>query len=204
MKKIRCLIIALACIGLLTADVLAQTNAQAKFDKLIPGQTDLKQIEKIFGETKSKERIIDWWGKYSNSGEFEASVNSRNYEANEDSTAGLVKRTLYKLEYEKLGFTLRVFDNPWQLYSVETTNSDITIKDTKIGDPLTKIESVFGKPSWQTVASTELWSAVYRKQGLEFKFERDKNSPKFPMKLVEKPVVVSIKLSDSKVSFVSY
>ena len=155
--------------GLFSTIGKAQANLQAKFDALILRQTNLAQIEKLFGQPDSNEKSREWTGKLSPDGMFRGfSFETKDCRAK--PSADLVKRNVYNLRYQDLGIFLTIFDNPSGLYSVRTINPEISVLNIRIGDDYAKVEQTFGKGELKIEREGGARSLTYRKKNVRFTF----------------------------------
>lgn len=200
MLKGKIFLILLFC-GLFVPASKAQNLTQTAFDSLVPRMVDLRQIENILGPPDSRTKIFEWSGRYRSDGAFKG-FDYENTECRYDYGRDFIKRNMYEMSYPELKLKLHVFDNPWRLYSVETTNREISVLGVKIGDALEDVQKTLGKGKWQTTEGSDVWYLAYEKKGLRLVFLRDTKVKQFPMRLAADQTIVRMEIFDPKTSFV--
>jgi hypothetical protein len=177
----------------------AQSDIQSRIDSLTPGESSLDQVKSLFGEPESQRTIYQWWSGFRD-GKFEGMYTPATLQKEKAGLERITRRTLYELRYLKQGLVLSVFDNPWQLYSIEISSPKISVLGIKAGDSLDEIEKSFGEGEWETSDKDEYWWLNYEVKGVRFGFARDPKGPKYPMRLAHTKVV-KIESFDKRISF---
>jgi hypothetical protein len=192
------LVLLLCC----TPAVIAQSDPeiQSRLDGLALGTSSLDQIKALFGEPASQKQVFEWWGGWRD-GEFEGMYTLNTLEKKRADLENITKRTLYKLNYPKLGLVISVFDNPWRLHSVTIEAPNISVLGIKVGDPLKKVKMNLGEGEWSTSDKDDYWWLTYESRGVRFGFLRKLKASKYPIKLASKKIVLKIERFDNKVSF---
>ena len=196
MKRLKVWLILTFCIGLLSVAVKSQTELQSRFDLLVPRLTNLEQIEKIFGKPDSQKKLTEWYGKIRKNGGFAG------YDMICNTFGRVVKRKVYELNYPNSGLKIFMLDNPWNLYSVEVINPEISVLNSlKVGDSLEKTQKTLGKGDWYTTKSSDVWTLEYDKKGIKFIFLKDKSNNQHPRKRVKEAIVSRIEVFDKDTYF---
>jgi hypothetical protein len=180
----------------------SQTNRdlQSRFDRLVPGSTSVYQIQELFGQPRSKQKLFEWWGGWRN-GKFEGMYQATTFESERTGFEHAVKRTLFDLSYPEVKLVFSVFDNPWQLHSITVESCNVSVFGVRVGHSLRRIKMRLGNGEWLSTDGSDYWWLTFEKTGVRFGFLRDFRFQKFPMKLDRRRVVRKIEKFDNKVSF---
>lgn len=193
------IIIAIGFVFLFSSVSTAQLSLRSKLRRMELGKTTLAEIKTLFGEPDAVETISSWAiGKSAN--------NRVDYYLASSQLARNIKNPLIRnintYSYTKLGLKFLMFDNPWELYSLEITNPHLWSHGIRVGDSLVTVEKIHGENGdWLTSGVRTDYDLEYNKLGVQFGFLNISTLLNFSIKQKRKAFVTSIKLFDRRVRF---
>jgi hypothetical protein len=182
------------------------TFLETKLAKLKIGKAGKKEILRLFGTPTSITKYSEWYehkkgfGEHNEIGIIEMATpltadRGRNYYRFRG------KRVLYEFAYPQLKLRFYLFDNPWQLYSLEIETEEVAVNGLRIGDSLEKTQTNVGNGYPNTSGERNLLWLEYEEIGLKFGFTRDPADHEFPIKLPGSARVQTIEVYDKRICF---
>ena len=111
----------------------AQSSVQAKVRQLKVGKTDLSKIKLLFGEPDAVRELAAWVRGESTSKRVDYYLKGSQLARNQRDA---LVRNLSAYSFSKVGLTVYVFDNPFELHSFEITNRRLWFHGIRVGDSL--------------------------------------------------------------------